>query len=69
MYDYGHTEPVVSETEVPCAGPYLTVRLPASTRIRLTLRLGLRTRTPSYRTPFDGSDSHETTHDTTGDSA
>jgi hypothetical protein len=36
--------------------PYLTVRLPVSTRIRLTLRLGLRTRTPSYRTPFDTRD-------------
>ncbi|MCQ9184284.1 hypothetical protein KMT30_35655 [Streptomyces sp. IBSBF 2953] len=65
MYDYGHTQPVVSEAEVPCDGPYLTVRLPASTRIRLTLRLGLRTRTPSYRTPFDGSHSD----DTTGESA
>jgi hypothetical protein len=28
--------------------------LPASTRIRLTLTLALRTRTPSYVTPFDG---------------
>lgn len=53
MYDYGHTEPVVTEAEQDCAGPFLTVRLPASTRIRLTLRLQLRSRTPSYRTPFD----------------
>jgi hypothetical protein len=53
MYDYGHTEPVVAEAEQDCAGPFLTVRLPASTRIRLTLHLRLRSRTPSYRTPFD----------------
>ncbi|PYC79558.1 hypothetical protein C7C46_14500 [Streptomyces tateyamensis] len=52
LYDYGHTEPVVRQVEAVCDGPYLTVRLPASTRIRLTLRLALRTRTPSYRSPF-----------------
>jgi len=34
--------------------PWLTVRLPASTRVRLTLTLALRTRPPSYTTPFDG---------------
>ena len=27
-------------------------RLPASTRIRLTLKLALRTRPPTYATPF-----------------
>ncbi|MFD7902543.1 hypothetical protein ACFV4G_09880 [Kitasatospora sp. NPDC059747] len=52
MYDYGHTEPVVGESEAACDGAFLTVRLPASTRIRMTLRLELRTRTPSYRSPF-----------------
>jgi hypothetical protein len=52
MYDYGHGEPAVTEAEAPVGGSLLTVELPASTRIRLTLRLGLRTRTPSYRTPF-----------------
>ncbi|MFF5985142.1 hypothetical protein ACFY78_40580 [Streptomyces olindensis] len=52
MYDYGHTEPVVTEAETVCDSAFLTVRLPASTRIRLTLRLRLRTHTPSYRTPF-----------------
>jgi hypothetical protein len=31
----------------------LTVRLPASSRIRLTLRLDVRARRPSYATPFD----------------
>ena len=36
-------------------GPWLTVCLPASTRIRLTLTLALRTRPPSYATPFDGT--------------
>ncbi|MEV8100232.1 hypothetical protein [Kitasatospora sp. NPDC085879] len=55
MYDYGHTEPVVGEAETACSGAYLTVRLPASTRIRMTLRLELRTRTPSYRSPFGTS--------------
>ncbi|SHI44705.1 hypothetical protein [Streptomyces sp. 3214.6] len=53
MYDYGHTEPVVTESEQVCDSTFLTVRLPASTRIRLTLRLRLRAGTPSYRTPFD----------------
>jgi hypothetical protein len=53
MYDYGHTEPVVGEAETACGDAFLTVRLPASTRIRLTLRLELRSRTPSYRSPFD----------------
>jgi hypothetical protein len=52
MYDYGHTEPVVTETEQGCDGAFLAVRLPASTRIRLTLRLRLRAHAPSYRTPF-----------------
>ncbi|GHE67822.1 hypothetical protein GCM10017771_91560 [Streptomyces capitiformicae] len=53
MYDYGHTEPVVTEEELSCDSPFLTVRLPASTRIKLVLRLDLRANTPSYRTPFD----------------
>ncbi|MFJ4206126.1 hypothetical protein ACIP2Y_41770 [Streptomyces sviceus] len=43
LYDDGHTDPVVCDGETPCEGPFLTVRLPASTRIRLTLRLRLRT--------------------------
>jgi hypothetical protein len=34
------------------ASPWLTVRLPASARLRLTLPLTLRTRPPSYATPF-----------------
>jgi hypothetical protein len=33
--------------------PSLTVGLPVSTRVRLTLTLALRTRLPSYTTPFD----------------
>ena len=53
LYDYGHGEPVVTDKEAGIGGPWLTVRLPASTRIRLTMRLGLRTRPPSYATPFD----------------
>ena len=55
MYDYGHGEPTVIEAEVPVGSHLLTVVLPASTRIRLTLRLSLRTRTPSYRTPFSAN--------------
>jgi hypothetical protein len=54
LYDYGHSEPTVTERHADVNGPWLTVRLPASTRIRLTLTLALRTRTPSYVTPFDG---------------
>lgn len=53
MYDYGHTEPVVSESEQFCDSSFLTVRLPASSRVKLTLNLQLRASTPSYRTPFD----------------
>ncbi|MEU2867034.1 hypothetical protein ABZ672_54125 [Streptomyces mirabilis] len=53
MYDYGHTEPVVTETEQICDSAFLTVRLPASSRVKLTLSLRLRTHAPSYRTPFD----------------
>ncbi len=53
LYDYGHGEPAVTEQHAVFGGPWLTVRLPASTRIRLTLKLALRTRTPSYATPFD----------------
>ncbi len=34
--------------------PCLTMVLPASTRVRVALTLALRTRPPSYATPFDG---------------
>ncbi|NUS15264.1 MAG: hypothetical protein HOY69_28360 [Streptomyces sp.] len=54
MYDYGHTAPTVTTTSVDVNGPWLRVDLPRSSRVRLTLRLDLRTRRPSYRTPFDG---------------
>jgi hypothetical protein len=53
LYDYGHTEPAVTERDADIRGPWLTVHLPPSTRIRLTLTLGLRTRPPSYATPYD----------------
>lgn len=51
-YGYGHGEPVAAEPEMPVDDNGLTVRLPASTRIRLTLRLEPRTRTPGPHTPF-----------------
>jgi hypothetical protein len=54
LYDYGHGQPAVTSATVQVDGPWLRVDLPRSTRIGLTLRLDLRTRTPSYRTPFDG---------------
>jgi len=54
LYDYGHREPAVTERHADPGGPWLYVRLPASTRVRLTLTLALRTRNPSYVTPFDG---------------
>jgi hypothetical protein len=53
LYDYGHGEPAVTEQRADVRGPWLTVRMPASTRIRLTLTLALRARTPSYATPFE----------------
>ncbi|MEV8527305.1 hypothetical protein AB0451_24630 [Streptomyces sp. NPDC052000] len=53
LYDYGHREPTVTEATVTVDGTWISVELPPSTRIRLTLELTLRTRTPSYRTPFD----------------
>ncbi len=53
MYDYGHGEPAVVERHAEVGGPWLTVRLPASTRVRLTLRLAMRARRPSYASPFD----------------
>ncbi len=55
LYDYGHAEPVIAHKQAEVGGPWLTVRLPASTQIRVTMRLGLRTQTPSYATPFDGA--------------
>ena len=53
LYDYGHGEPDVTEHTIDVRDRWVTVRLPASTRIRLTLTLTLHTQTPSYRTPFD----------------
>jgi hypothetical protein len=55
LYDYGHGEPAVTEHTTGVADRWLAVRLPASTRIRLTLTLTLHTQTPSYQTPFDAS--------------
>jgi hypothetical protein len=54
LYDYGHREPSVTEHHAEVRAPWLTVRVPASTRVRLTLTLALRTRPPSYTTPFGG---------------
>ena len=52
LYDYGHGQPAVTEHRADVRAPWLTVRLPGSTRIRVTLTLALRTRPPSYATPF-----------------
>ena len=52
LYDYRHGEPAVTEHRADVRGPWLTIRLPGSTRIRLTLTLDLRTRRPSYAAPF-----------------
>jgi hypothetical protein len=54
LYDYGHRQPD-EETSDPIQldAPWVRVHLPRSTRIRLTLRLDLRTNPQSYRTPFD----------------
>jgi hypothetical protein len=53
MYDYGHTTPTVTTAGRRVDGPYVRIDLPPSTLVRLSLDLDLRTRTPSYRTPFD----------------
>jgi hypothetical protein len=53
----GHRRPEVAERQAEVDGPWLTVCLPAATWIRLTLRLMLRSRTPSYATPFDEASS------------
>jgi hypothetical protein len=52
LYDYGHGEPTITELSEGVNEPYLTVRIPGSTRIRLTLNLAMRARNPSYTTPF-----------------
>jgi hypothetical protein len=52
LYDYGHGRPAVTSAAVHVDGPWCVVELPRSTGIRLTLSLDLRTRPPSYRTPF-----------------
>jgi hypothetical protein len=59
LYDYGHRRPTVTSASCDVDGPWLQVDLPRSSTIRLTLRLDLRTRTPSYRTPFDAADSQD----------
>ncbi len=51
LYDYGHKEPVTAEERVDARGRWLAVHLPASTRIRLTLAMTLRSRTPTYQPP------------------
>jgi hypothetical protein len=56
LYDYGHGDPAVTERRADVRGPWLSVRLPASTRVRLTLNLAMRTRKPSYDGPFDHPD-------------
>ncbi len=52
LYDYGHQQPAVTSQLAPGDGPWLGVDLPPSTKVRLTLRLDLRSQPPSYRTPF-----------------
>jgi hypothetical protein len=53
LYDYGHGHPAVTSVSTVVNGPWLRVELPRSTRVQLTLRLDMHTRTSSYRTPFD----------------
>jgi hypothetical protein len=51
LYDYGHKDPVIAEERIGVRGPWLTVHLPASTCIRLTLALTLHTRAPTCQPP------------------
>jgi hypothetical protein len=67
LYDYGHGDPAVTEQHADVRAPWLTIRLPASTRIRLTLTLSLRTRNPSYTTPFDRDTGADTAAASRGD--
>ncbi len=53
LYDYGHRQPDETTDTADVHGSWLTVELPRSTRVRLTLQLDLRTRPQTYRTPFD----------------
>jgi hypothetical protein len=53
LYDYGHGEPAITEQTAEARDPWLTVRLPPSTQVQLTLTLSLHTQPPSYRTPPD----------------
>lgn len=57
LYDYGHRQPVIGSASADLSGPWLTVHLPRSSTIRLTLRLELRAHRPSYRSPFDAPES------------
>jgi hypothetical protein len=57
LYDYGHREPIVTESSTRVEGPWLAVELPASTRVRLILELELRANTPTYDTPFTAPES------------
>ncbi|ACU73812.1 conserved hypothetical protein [Catenulispora acidiphila DSM 44928] len=56
LYDYGHRQPMEITESLQVGGPWVTVELPRSTRVRLTLSLELRTGQPSYRTPFDAEE-------------
>ncbi|MGH3166952.1 MAG: hypothetical protein ACRDN0_13835, partial [Trebonia sp.] len=61
LYDYGHGEPDVIERHAEVESQWLSVRLPASTRVRLTMRLALHARKPSYESPLDdGGSSRQT---------
>jgi hypothetical protein len=51
--DHGPRQPAVTSASTLVNGPWLRVELPRSSQVRLTLRLDLRTRAPSYLTPFD----------------
>jgi hypothetical protein len=53
LFDYGHQAPEVTEKSLRVGDPWLTVELPASTRVRLTMALTLRANDASYRGPFD----------------
>jgi hypothetical protein len=55
LYDYGHGRPAAASAQARIDGPWLLLKLPRSARVRLTLRLDLRTRPPSYRAPYDAA--------------
>jgi hypothetical protein len=51
--EYLPVEPVVTDATAEVGGPWFDVALPPGSEVRLTLRLAMRVRPPSYRQPWE----------------